>query len=86
MPVNAISDPSGEKRGDVSTPACDVSRCTREPSGLAVQRSFAYEKAMRFADTAGSLSMRVSLTSMAVAWVAARQRSSARIGFMRCGV
>src|SRR5207253_5230695 len=66
-PVKAIIDPSGENFGPASTPGCDVRRRTFVPSRLATQRSFAYAKAMWSLLTAGSVSRRVALMSIAYA-------------------
>src|SRR5690242_2077442 len=54
-----MSDPSGEKRGSVSTPGVAVSRRAEPPLRPTTQRSPAYSNAMRSLLTAGCRRRRV---------------------------
>src|SRR5205823_4258764 len=60
-----MSDPSGEKRGSVSTPGVAVSRRAEPPFRPTTQRSPAYSKATRSLLTAGWRSSRVPWPSTA---------------------
>src|SRR5690348_1064331 len=53
VPVYAMSEPSGEKEGSVSTPGVAVSRRAEPPVRPTTHRSPAYSKAMRSLDTVG---------------------------------